>query len=555
MAGRKSQKPILRGINGSFRAGRLTAILGPSGAGKSSLLNVLSGFKKNGEFYMLQLLTTKETLRVAADLKLNYKTNKSKKDIMIGEILHLLGLEKTKDTLVKNLSGGEKKRLSIGVELLTNPPVMFFDEPTSGLDSASSLQVISHLKTLAQSGRIVVCTIHQPSSNLFDVFDDLLVLSEGLCLYNGPISEMKLVFENAGFHCPKYYNRADFAIEVACHERGDNIESLIAKYNTSQNKDEEMRPSDEEAVNEESIMLQVPNLDTDESSSESKKSYSRYPVPLWFQIHVLIKRSIWCSSRDIFMMYIRIITHIIIGLTIGAVCYNIGNEASKTASNAACLFYIALCLFTIGPFVTVLVYPMEASVFLQEHQNNWYSLKAYFFSKIIADIPFQILCPSLLLGGAYTLSGQPYDLDRILKSWVLCILMTVCGQTLGLLLGAIFDVQLGLFMTVALNIPMSLFSGFFMRLDDIPDYLKWLTYVSYFRHAFQAEMVNLYGGNREKLNCSEDFCYFQSPQKVLKDFGLSESTYEINLGAILLWLLGSLITFYLVLKWRIYKSR
>ncbi|KAJ9597667.1 hypothetical protein L9F63_011469, partial [Diploptera punctata] len=156
MAGRKSQKPILRGINGSFRAGRLTAILGPSGAGKSSLLNVLSGFKKNGvtgsiktngkersiqefrkfscyitqEFYMLQLLTTKETLRVAADLKLNYKTNKSKKDIMIGEILHLLGLEKTKDTLVKNLSGGEKKRLSIGVELLTNPPVMFFDEPT-----------------------------------------------------------------------------------------------------------------------------------------------------------------------------------------------------------------------------------------------------------------------------------------------------------------------------------------------------------------------------------------------------------------------------------------
>jgi ABC-2 type transporter. len=110
-------------------------------------------------------------------------------------------------------------------------------------------------------------------------------------------------------------------------------------------------------------------------------------------------------------------------------------------------------------------------------------------------------------------------------------------------------------MTVALNIPMSLFSGFFMRLDDIPDYLKWLTYVSYFRHAFQAEMVSLYGGNRSKLHCSEDFCYFQSPQKVLKDFGLSESTYEINLGAILLWLLGSLITFYLVLKWRIYKSR
>ncbi|KAJ4427771.1 hypothetical protein ANN_25424, partial [Periplaneta americana] len=129
---------------------------------------------------------------------------------LINKILDLLGLRKAEDTSVGKLSGGEKKRLSIGVELITNPPVMFFDEPTSGLDSSSSLQVISHLKSLAQGGRTVVCTIHQPSSRLFEMFDDLYILAEGQCLYNGPVREMTAVFEEAGFPCPEHHNRADF---------------------------------------------------------------------------------------------------------------------------------------------------------------------------------------------------------------------------------------------------------------------------------------------------------------------------------------------------------
>ncbi|PSN36495.1 ATP-binding cassette sub-family G member 4 [Blattella germanica] len=494
---------------------------------------------------MLPLLTTKETLRIAADLKLNSKTKKSKKNAMarqepvIDEILQILGLEKSKHTLVRDLSGGEKKRLSIGVELLTNPPVI-------GLDSSSSLQVICHLKTLAKSGRIVVCTIHQPSSNLFDVFDDVFLISEGLCLYSGPVSCMKAEFEDAGFHFPKYYNRADFAIEVACYERGDNIQPLIDKFSGNRSEDR-ISSNDEEA-----FMLQPRDETARETFVENNHTYPRYPVPLWSQIYILIKRSILCSSRDVFMLYTRVITHIVVGLTIGLICYNIGNEASKTASNAACIFYIVLCLFMISPFVTVLVYiPYQVR---QQIPDTLYTRIALHGNN--APLVFlQLICPTLLLLGAYVLTNQPYDVDRMLKTWVLCVVITICGQTMGLLLGAIFDAQLGLFMIVALNIPMSLFSGFFMRLEDIPDYLQWFTYVSYFRHSFQAEMVSIYGGNRTKLECSEDFCYFTSPSKVLKEFNLSESTYEMNLCALLMWLVASQIVFYLVLKWRIYKLR
>ncbi|KAJ4429955.1 hypothetical protein ANN_22159 [Periplaneta americana] len=188
------------------------------------------------DFPMLSLLTTEETVTIAADLKLGTSVKKSKKKVMVNNILDILGLDSVKHSLVKNLSGGEKKRLSIGCELLTNPPAMFFDEPTrckvnrcrtkivgriyvidsfirnffSGLDSVSSLQVISHLKSLAQSGRTVICSIHQPSSQLLEVFDDIYLLAGGQCLYSGPLDDMINVFKEVGFTCSMYYNRADF---------------------------------------------------------------------------------------------------------------------------------------------------------------------------------------------------------------------------------------------------------------------------------------------------------------------------------------------------------
>lgn len=119
-------------------------------------------------------------------------------------------MEKCRHRLVRNLSGGERKRLSIAIELVTNPPVMFFDEPTSGLDSVSSLQIINYMKRLALDGRIIVCVIHQPSSKLMKLFDDVIVMSRGNLVYSGPKVDMIPTFEEAGFAFPEYYNPADF---------------------------------------------------------------------------------------------------------------------------------------------------------------------------------------------------------------------------------------------------------------------------------------------------------------------------------------------------------
>lgn len=159
---------------------------------------------------LLQELTVQETLHYAADLKLPVSVTRIHKTKIVNDIVALLRLEKCAHNRVAVLSGGEKKRLSIGLELVSNPKIMFFDEPTSGLDSESSYQVVSYMKDLVKQGRCVVSVIHQPSSELLELFDDIYVIADGRCMYQGSLSDLVPSLAEAGFVCPQYYNRADF---------------------------------------------------------------------------------------------------------------------------------------------------------------------------------------------------------------------------------------------------------------------------------------------------------------------------------------------------------
>lgn len=159
---------------------------------------------------LLLQLTVKEQMYFAGALKLS-KVAKSLRRAIILEIVKALGLENVYLTKTAKLSGGQVKRLSIGLELLSNPPLMFLDEPTSGLDSLASYQCISILKALAKGGRTIIFTIHQPSSRIFDLFDDLLIITQGQVLYQGKSRDMVPYLTELGLHCPGYYNPADFS--------------------------------------------------------------------------------------------------------------------------------------------------------------------------------------------------------------------------------------------------------------------------------------------------------------------------------------------------------
>ncbi|XP_069686844.1 ATP-binding cassette sub-family G member 1-like isoform X1 [Periplaneta americana] len=576
-----TQTPILRYVKGKFNSGRLTAILGPSGAGKTSLLNVLTGFKINGvsgsvkvngkernvskfrklscyikqDFAMLALLTTKETMMFAADLKLDSSISKEQKKIIVNQILEILGLEKTVNTLVGKLSGGEKKRLSIGVELLTNPPVMFFDEPTSGLDSLSALQITSHLKSLAEEGRTVVCTIHQPSSQLFEMFDDVYVLSEGQCIYNGPNKSLTDNLKEEGFHCPTFYNRADFAIEIASGQRGDKSK-LIDKFKNSEVDTEYQQ----DGGNEEATRLNLLEPHPPQKLKETVIIIERdvhvtpsYPQPLWSQFLILTRRLLLCTLRDKFCVWLRVLTHIGTGLLIGSLYYGIGNDASKVFNNVSCLFFFVNLLFMCNSAPPVAQIPSETSVVLHEHLNNWYSLKAYFISKLISDIPLQMICPTLLVITGYFTTGQPTDGLRLLQFWTVCLLISVVGHHFGLTIGALISsLEMGVFLICISAFILMIFSGFFAVIRDVPVLLKWLTYVSCYRYAFEGVMQCVYGYNRPDMYCPDIYCYFKSPLKFLDQFDMVDAVYQYDILALIVWILILQVSLFLALKWKVH---
>ncbi|XP_006624626.1 ATP-binding cassette sub-family G member 4-like [Apis dorsata] len=550
---------LLKNVSGEFRAGELTAIMGLSGAGKSTLMDVLTGFTTAGvtgnimvnsktrnlnEFrrlsaYIMQndnlqpLLTVQEAMNVAAELKLT--TSHQQKKQKIDQILVTMSLDTCRHTRTGQLSGGERKRLAIALELINSPPILFLDEPTSGLDSVTSKYCITLLKQLAKAGQTVICSIHQPSASLLNMIDHLYVVADGNCVYSGSTQNLVPYLSSLGLQCPTHYNPADYLMEICNGDYGKYVPEMI---NAIENGKNNAWRSSSNVTNvnhqEEVIALNVTasfQALRQRSPVEIQHVHTRhkgspdYATNFWKQLIILLKRNAIRLSRDKVLTFTRLSMHFIIALIVGVIYFKVGQDAVYVLDNFNLLFFNIMFLMFSAFSATVTTFPSELPIIMREHFNRWYKLHSFYLANKLADIPIQFTAISLYILIVYYMSDQLLELQRFCLYTLMCFAVSIVAQTFGLLIGTGMKVQHGMIFGPLTILPFLIFSGFFVQFRDAHPYLRWLFHLSFLKYGFEGVMIAIYGYDRPKLSCSDVYCHFAIPETLLNAVDMKQANY------------------------------
>jgi len=516
-------KEILNSVSGHVSQGEMACILGPSGSGKSTLLNILAGrmntqrvgMRYSGQIslsgcdvdpvkvrshiaYVMQedalpgLMTPRELMRMSAALRLG-KAGPADRQ---GEgLLKDLRLEKCADTyvgsqLIKGLSGGEKKRTAVAVELITKPKMIFLDEPLSGLDSFAAWTVVQVLKQLAHHGCSVLCTIHQPSSEIFQTFEKMICLTEGRVCYCGAVSELSSYMARAGHPVPLQYNPADhilfFVQARSVQDRATFVDNWARE--------------EKQAV--------LPGI------WQRRASASRFQMPrrarsrpCHVQLCCLILREFRVTVRDKVSLIMRFAVNGIMGILFACIFQGVGGKDGEVGGMQS--HFGAVCNIMIGTMFgsaqpLLLLFPFERPIFLREYAANMYGSIPYFVAKVAIEIPLSFLTSlETWLIAYWVMDLKGSFLALVLASWGL----SLAGASTALLIGCnIGNAKTVQEVATLMFVPQILFSGIFISINLIPSWLRWLQYVCALKYAINlgmlAEFENLPGG--EAILASQD---------------------------------------------------
>ncbi|KAL2238593.1 UNVERIFIED_CONTAM: ABC transporter G family member 15 [Sesamum indicum] len=533
--GQGPTKKLLHGLNGYAEPGRIMAIMGPSGSGKSTLLDSLAGrlarnvvmngnILLNGkkrrldyglvayvtqEDVLLGTLTVRETITYSAHLRLPSSMTKQEiRGIIDGTIMEL-GLQDCADRQIGNwqlrgLSGGEKKRLSIALEILTRPRLLFLDEPTSGLDSAAAFFVIQSIKNLARDGRTVISSIHQPSSEVFALFDDLYLLSSGETVYFGEAKMAVKFFAEAGFPCPSRRNPSDHFLRCI----NSDFDIVTATLKGSQRLREEDKTSDP-LMNLATADIKSVLVEKYKFSQYARKARSRMreistiqgleigtirgsQARWWKQLTTLTQRSFLNMSRDTGYYWARIVTYIVVAICVGTLFYDVGTGYTAILARGACGGFVTgfMTFMSIGGFPSFIE---EMKVFYRERLNGYYGNAVFILSNFLSSLPFLVAVSTI--AGTITFymvkfrSGFSHYVFFCLNlfgciAMVESVMMIVASLVPNFLMGLITGAGiLGIMMASA---------GFFRLFPDLPK-VFWrypVSYINYMAWALQGAYKN-----------------------------------------------------------------
>ncbi|KAM1396639.1 hypothetical protein ACFX2I_014310 [Malus domestica] len=593
-----TSRKLLNGISGYAEPDRMMALMGPSGSGKSTLLDALAGrlpanVKVSGdvvlngnkrsrnctdisyvtqEDFFLGSLTVRETLTYSAHIRLPCKMTKEEKNKVVENTITKMGLQDCAGSNIGNwhlrgISNGEKRRLSICIEILTQPHVLLLDEPTSGLDSSSSFFVIWALRNIACDGRIVICSIHQPSIDVFNLFNDLLLLAGGETVYFGEAKMAIKFFTDAGFPCPTQKNPPDHflrcissdfdkvlaALMLSQRINCASTDSLISQKNltTDEIKGKLINAYKSSAFSTDARKRIREILLTERPAEPSNKGSSAI---WWKQLCTLISRSSINMSRDIGYYWLRSVFYILIAVSAGSFFFHIGTNNQAIVARGKCdgfIYGLMICLSIGGiPFVIE-----ELKVFRQERLGGHYGEALFVLSNFLSSLPFVVAMAfssgTILYNMVKFHSGFSHYLYFCINLFC-CIAVT---EGTALIVAAVVpNLLMGIGAAAGITVFMMMPSLLFRRLVDLPK-IFWrypMSYLSYAAWSIQGQYKNdMIGLEFDPLVAGDP--KLKGEDVLLHLYGISPDVSKWwDLAALACLLLCVRIIFYLVLK---YKER
>ncbi|KAJ8453182.1 hypothetical protein Cgig2_008066 [Carnegiea gigantea] len=497
--GKGSQRPILEALDGCAQPGQVLAVMGRLGSNTRQTGDILiNGHKQALAFgtsaYVTQddtlmtTLTAREAVYYSAQLQLPDSMTKSEKLDRADTAIREMGLQRCVNTRiggwnVKGLSGGQKRRVSICIEILTRPRLLFLDEPTSGLDSAASYHVMSRIIKLAQQDRrTVVASIHQPSGEVFELFHNLCLLSAG-----------KLFFASSGFPCPSLQNPSDHYLRTINMDFEEDIEEGTGVMASTEEAINTLAESYRSSQTYQEVWQLIPKICKQEGgSTESKRSHASF----FTQSLVLTKRSFVNMYRDLGYYWLRLAIYIALCLCVGTIFHDIGHSYGSIQARGSMLMFVAafLTFMAIGGFPS---FVEDMKIFERERLNGHYGVGAYVMGNTISSIPY-LLIISLIPGAiAYYLVGLQRGIEHFIYFALVLFMCMMLVESLMMIIASIVpDFLMGIITGAGIQGVMMLNGGFFRLPNDLskPFWRYPMYYIAFHKYANQGFYKNEFEG-------------------------------------------------------------
>uniref|UniRef100_A0A0E0MD40 ABC transporter domain-containing protein n=1 Tax=Oryza punctata TaxID=4537 RepID=A0A0E0MD40_ORYPU len=521
VGGAQEERTILKGITGEARPGEVLAVLGPSGSGKSTLLSILGGRlagmvlaggrapcravqRRTGfvaqDDVLHPHLTVRETLLFCAMLRLPTSSPATAKAAAAEAVIAELGLASCADTIVGNafvrgVSGGERKRVSIGHELLVNPSLLVLDEPTSGLDSTAAARLVATLSSLARKGRTVVMSVHQPSTRVYRMFDSVLLLAEGSCLYFGAGRDAMDYFAAVGFSPAFHVNPADFMLDLAngfaqteydnCNAAdGGNVkQSLISSYNRV------LAPRVKASINAGDVHGEAGG--EQQAAAESCSGCTSWSN----QFTILLRRSLKERRHETFTS-LRLFQIIAPALVAGAMWWR--SSPAAVDDRMGLLFFVSIFWGVFASFNAVFAFPQERPVLARERASGMYALSSYFMSRMAGDLPMELALPAAFTVIVYLMAGLNPSPAAFALTLAVILSYVLVAEGLGLAVGAVMmDAKRASTLVTVVMLAYLLTGGFYVH--NVPGFMMWAKYTSFTYYCYRLLIAVQYSGRLSRL--------------------------------------------------------